>query len=230
MLRKTLILCLIAAVASCAGVQTEKEADLHYKLGVSSLKDGKYQAAFVEFQRALELNKHDKDIYNALGYVYIKFEDLDKAKQSFEKAVKIDPEFSDAYNNLCLVDYGRKEFSEAVSSCQRALSNPLYATPEKAFFNLGRAYYRLKDYDGAAKAFNSAIIRAGDYYPAYYMLALAYNAKDDFGSASDALDKAVKFDPHYKGDLSKAEKDFRNGLNLPVEKADASQLVEIFKY
>lgn len=203
---------------------------MHYKLGLSALNDGRYQAAFVEFQKSLDYDKTDKRVYNALGYTYIQFQDLNSAKASFEKAVSLDHGYSEAYNNLCLVDYNLQNYDDAITACKNALANNLYETPEKAYYNLGKAYYRKKDYANSVTVLKESVVRSQDKYLEYYMMALALNAEGQYGPAADALSNAVKLDPAYRGDMGKAERDFRNGTNLPVDQVDSEQLLEIFKY
>ncbi|MDA8174452.1 MAG: tetratricopeptide repeat protein [Nitrospiraceae bacterium] len=231
MLKKSLLPVLLTlALAGCATVQDYREGQLHYKLGLSALNDGRYQAAFVEFQKALKYDNSNEKVYNALGYTYIQFQELDKAKMSFQKAVSLDHKYSEAYNNLCLVDYGLHQYDGAIAACKKALANKLYETPDKAYYNLGKAYYRKKDYPAAVTAFKESVVRVADNYPAYYMMALALNAEGQYGPAAEALSNAVKLDPAYHGNMDKAEHDFHNGTNLPVDRADTDQLLEIFKY
>ncbi|MDA8085609.1 MAG: tetratricopeptide repeat protein [Nitrospiraceae bacterium] len=224
------LLLLLATCLSCATAERKKKAELHYKLGLSRLESGQYQDAFVEFQKSLQNRSNDKRVYYALGYIYMKWDDTADAEKSFTKAIKIDPSFSQAYNDRCLLEYRQKKYERAVSDCNKALSNPLYETPEKAFFNLGLAYSKLGKYDKAIRAFRQCTIRMGDFYPAYYQLALAYNAKGDYGEAASALQLAVRLDPRFKGDMTKAENTFRRGEGLPGGSEDAVELMDIFHY
>ncbi len=225
-----LIVLILMTAVSCTTTEQKKEADLHYKLGLAQLRSDQYQSAFVEFQKALEYNDGDKDIYNALGYVYLKWDDPDNAWKAFYMAVKIDPDFSEGYNNLCLVEYKRREYKQAAAYCGKALSNPLYTTPEKAYFNLGLALFKLKRYNASIEALTQATTRKADYYPAYYELALIYNLTGDYGDASKSLERAIALDPRFKGDMEKAEHFFQSGGNLPWCPNNGSQILEVFKY
>jgi len=215
---------------SCAGTDNYKQASMHYKLGVSYLESNQLQAAFIEFQRALEYDKGQKDTYNALGYVYLKFEELEKAEASFLKAVSIDKDYSDAYNNLCKVYYDKKHYEKAVESCKKALENPLYITPHLAFYNLANSYYRQGKFPEAVKAYKDSLKRDGGFYPSYYGLALAHNALSEYGPASAALEKAIKGDPQFAGQMDKAEEKIKKRAAVPVEEEDMDSLVEIFRY
>lgn len=228
----TLIVTLIGSVSlfSCASVQKVEEARAHYKMGVSHLNVGNIQTAFVEFQKALELDPDNKEVHNAVGVVYLQLFDLEKAKQSFLNAVKVESNYSEAHNNLCFVYYRTKRFKKAIKSCKKALQNPLYVTPEKAFYNLGRSYYKLGRYNEAVDAFTDAIRRLPGLYPAYYSLALAYNAKQMYGNAASAIAKAIELDPRFRGDAGKAEEEFKKQAAEAQERRDLQDFLEILKY
>lgn len=230
MLKKGLLAILILTLLGACASQDQKQAVMHYKLGLSHLENQKLQAAFIEFNKALEYDKGNKDIYSALGYIYFKFDELEKAEEMFWKAISIDSEYSDAYNNICNINYKRREFQKALLNCGKALQNPLYETPQKAYYNLGNTLYRLKRYPEAIKSYKDAIKRDGGFFPAYYGLALASNANGEYGPASDALEKAVKLDPQFGGDMRKAEEKIKKRAASPVDEEDMLSLLDIFRY
>ena len=230
MLRLYLVFALIAATCCSCATASRKQAALHYKLGLARWESGQYEQAYLQFQEALEERNGYEQAWNALGCIYMKWGDEGDAEAAFSKAVIIDPKYSEAYNNRCILEYRAQKYGQAVRDCGRALSNPLYRTPEKAFFNLGLAYYRLGKYGLAAKAFKQAVVRAGGFYPAYYRLALAYNAMADYGDAATALELAVSLDPRFRGNMAKAQKTFREGKGLPVSPDEAPAFIQIFNY
>lgn len=233
-MRTFVVIFCISFLFSCAtgGIENVEKANAHYQLGVSYLNENKFQMAYVEFQKAIELNSNNKEVWNALGTIYLKFDDLQKAKESFLKAVTIDPNFSEAHNNLG-VTYGKMgKWSEAVSSFKSALKNPLYRSPEIAYSNLGDAYYRLNRIEDAIEAYKEALKRSQDYYRPYYGLALCYNIRGQYGDASIALTRAIELDPLFAGDVEKAFKFFDNKRMVAKgdEAKDILDYLEIMKY
>ncbi|KKK71877.1 hypothetical protein LCGC14_2909540, partial [marine sediment metagenome] len=94
--------------------------------------------------------KH-KEALNGLGQTYMNLREFDKAEEYFRKAVKVDGTYSDAYKNLCFALYNMGRFEEAVESCKRALENPVYRSPEKAYYNQQlRNFFALSAKDVAA--------------------------------------------------------------------------------
>jgi type IV pilus biogenesis/stability protein PilW len=225
-----IFLVVLVSCATTKKVDDVSKAQAHYKLGVSHLSSGNIQPAYVEFQTALQLDPKNKEIYNALGNVYLSLSDLQAAEEQFQKAIKRDPKYSDAHNNLCYTYYLLGQWHRAIASCKDALSNPLYVTAEKAYYNLGRIYYRKGDYDDAIKAYNESLKRMSGLHFAYYGIALSYNAKKQYGKAADFMMKGIKLDPAFRGDIEKAEKEFASRTGSEDEMVDYRDYIEILKY
>jgi superkiller protein 3 len=227
---------IFSLTASCSTLDSEtrnQQATAFYKLGVSYLNENKIQLAFVEFQKAYELNPEDKDILNGIGLIYLfQFEEVPKAIEFFEKAIRVEPDFSDAYNNLGYAHEQSGNYEKAISYYQKAVSNLQYPTPEKAYINMGNSYYRLGDYEQAIKAFKDALKRAPDLTLIYLRLALCYNAMSQYGYASTAMTEAIRLDPAYNGDKEKALEAFRTSLLKAIgnEEKDIRDYIEILNY
>lgn len=210
-----------------------QKASAHYQIGLSYYNENKTQMAYVEFQKALELNPNDKEVLNAIGIIYLlKFEDSQKAIEFFQSAITIDPKFSEAHNNLGLAYERTEKYNEAIDSYKRALSNLLYQSPEKAYNNLGRVYYRLGRYDKALDAYKGAIRRLNDFHLPYYGLALCYNSKGQYGEAATAITRAIELDPLYKGNKEQATEDLKNKKLMVKgkEEKDIADFLEILRY
>lgn len=231
-----LLLCftLLAFLVGCATVPVEerKEVEFHYKMGISHLNEGNIQMAFVELQKAYQLNPDNKETLNSLGLVYLQLEELEKAKDLFLRAVSIDPVFSEAYNNLGVTYSKRRQWTEAIDAFKRALSNPLYRMPETAFYNLGMSYYRVGQYEPAINAFKDSIKRAPLFPLPHYGLALAYNRQNRYGDAAAIIARAIEIDPAYKGDRKKFIEDIKQMLLTAKgeEEMDARDYLEIMRY
>jgi tetratricopeptide (TPR) repeat protein len=65
----------------------------------------------------------------------------------------------------------------------------------RAHYRLGLAYYRLRDYDRAAPALQTATRVSRDYAPAWYYLALAAERDYNFTLAAQAFAEATRLDP-----------------------------------
>lgn len=230
---RNIVICLIFFLMSCATTGKDVEmANAHYQLGISYLNEGKIQMAYVEFQKAIELNPDDKEVLNALGVVYLEFDNLPKAEESFLKAIKVDSNYSEAHINLGAT-YGKMErWSDAINLFKVAIKNPLYKKPELAYNGLGDAYYRLGRIDEAIDSYREAIKRAQDFYRPYYGLALCYNAKGRYGDAASAITRAIEVDYLFRGNKDKAIEYFNNKTidAKDEEVKDIMDYLEILNY
>ncbi|MEW6418611.1 MAG: tetratricopeptide repeat protein [Nitrospirota bacterium] len=233
---RNILIFLIIFLTSCATVVSKEDtrnASAHYQIGLSYYNENNVQMAYIEFQKALELNPYYKEVLNAIGTIYLlKFKDFQKAIDFFQRALKIDPKFSEAHNNLGFAYEKTGRFDDAIDFYKKALSNTMYQSPEKAYNNLGRVYYRLGRYDEALEAYKAAIRRVNDFYPSYYGLSLCYNAKGQYGDAASAIERAIELDPIYKGDRDKATEDFKNRKLTAKgeEEKDIGDYIEILRY
>jgi len=215
-----------------AEVAQPKEAIYHNKMGIAYLNEGKLQLAFVEFQKAIKMDPNNKEIVYNLGLVYFQLEDYVNAGQYFRKAVTLDPKFANAYNNLGATHMQLKQWKEAVEAFKKALANPLYQTPEWAFYNMGMSYYRLGDYDKAVDAFKDSIRRDKSFSLPYYAMALAYNRLEKYGDAAEVMERAIEIDQDYRGNRDKKIADIRERLYTAKgeEETDLKDYLEIMNY
>jgi len=226
---------LIMLLLSCASTDTKdkQQATAHYQLGVSYLNDNNIEPAFVEFQKALELNPKDKDSLNALGVIHLqKLENYPKAIEYFKAALKVDKSFSEAANNLGNAYAKMGKYDDAITTYKSALENPLYKNASLALYNLGMVYYRVAQYDKAINSFKDALKRFSNFSLPYYGLALCYNAQGQYGDAASAIAHAIKHDALYQGNREKAIEEIKNKKLMATgdELKDLSDYLDILRY
>lgn len=146
---------LILAVGCATSEETIRKSQGYYQEGVASLP-GDRQRAFVSFQKAVQLNPNNKEARYALGHVYAMQGKLAKAEEEFRAAIKIDEDFSEAHTYLGQILASQSRWDDAIKSYRRALANPLYATPDLAWFHLGRALEQKGDLQASIEAFEDA--------------------------------------------------------------------------
>jgi Tfp pilus assembly protein PilF len=159
--KRAMVWMLIPLCTACgmgeAQLKKEREASAHYKLGISYLNDNALQKAFIEFQKAIEIDSRYRDAYYALGHVYFMQENHAEAIASLRKSLSIDSKFSDAHNYLGKVYEAQGKFDQAILEYQEALKNLQYDTPEKPHLNLGLVYLKQEKYDQAIRSFQSVL-------------------------------------------------------------------------
>ena len=165
-------------------------------LAAAYFRNGQMAIALEEGRRALELDSSNAAAYGFLGLVYNELGERAKAEENFQRALSLEPTNPDLNNNygwfLCRT--GRER--ESVAYFDRAVRDPLYATPARALQNAGACLIAVKDWAGA----ESYLRRAYELDPA--------NAKVQYDAARVAL---------ARGDLDRAHQYYqvltRNGEN-----------------
>jgi tetratricopeptide (TPR) repeat protein len=190
-------------IGGCAADHdTLKKADGYYREGLANI-DTDRQQAFVSFQKSLQLNPKNKDTRYYLGHLYALQGKYPQAEGEFREAIRLDSDYAEAFTYLGQVLASQDRWQEAIRAYRHALGNPLYATPDLAWFHLGRALAHEGEMEKAVQAFEDALVISPPNVPpalcnlelgrAYYKM--GYDQK-----AREALLRAVKLDKD--GDLA----------------------------
>lgn len=179
--------CLVMGVTGCASEEKLQKSKGYYQEGLANL-DGDRQRSFVSFQKAVKMNPNHKEAHYSLGHLYALQAKYPQAEEEFREAVRIDSDYSEAYNYLGQVLERQNRWPDAIRAYRQALSNPLYATPDLARFNLGRALVHEGDLEGATQAYEDALLISPPTVPppvlnlelgrAYYKLGYEVKAKE----------------------------------------------------
>jgi len=215
-------------------------------MGSSYLDNGQLNDAFMEFQKAIELNPRSKTTLNYLGYLSMRFEKYDEAISYYKKAISIDPDYSEAINNLGVTYAETGSWDEALKCFDSALSNAMYKTPERAYANKGYVLYMQGEYSNAERAVKEALIRNRLFPMASYVLGLVYTKLDNDAAAIEEFKKAIGLAHNYaeahmeiaktylrSGNRAKALKHFEAVLeydNNPIRLREASDQISRLKY
>jgi type IV pilus assembly protein PilF len=191
-------LAVLMALWGCVDSKRVKDqANAQMRLGESMLKEGRSTQALTELTKAVELDPDNAQIRNVLGVAYLDKGMYPEAVREFKKALNLDPEFVDVHNNLGTALLQQGKVQEAIVEFNLALKSPLYPTPQFVQFNLGQAYYLLKDYEQSRQHYLAAIKIAPSYSLAYNGLGMTYTANGQWNEASEALKKAIEYAPKY---------------------------------
>jgi Tfp pilus assembly protein PilF len=195
----------LSGCSTTSKAQREKSAEAHYKLGIAYLNESppQTQQAFVEFQKAIEVDPKDRDSLYALGHIYFTRDKFAEARDAFIKVIQIDPNFPEAHNYLGTVYERLNERDKAIEEYKKALANPQYMTPQYPHRNLAMIYLNANEYKSAIKEFKEALSfpPPGDnprFIPMVYNgLGQAYYKDGQYPEAVDAFNEALKIVPDY---------------------------------
>ena len=131
----------LAAVAESvreAQLRNPDLAQVHRVAGLLHYREGHYEQAIPDYQRAIELDPRDGDAYRRLGVAYERSRQMGEALVALRKAIEADPGQYRNYRNLGDFYFDTARYQEAISQYEKAL---LLAPDEPGLrYQLGRAY------------------------------------------------------------------------------------------
>lgn len=153
-----------------------------------------------EAKKALMIDPNLAEAHTSLGIVQLRYDwDWQAAEKSFKQAIALVPDLASAhfwYSNLLGIT-GRTEESTVESERAKQLEplSPLYVT------NLGKAYYRARDFDKTINYFRAVLSENPKNTSAMYMLALAYCQKSLHDDAIKVLENLSTINKSYAESL-----------------------------
>ena len=132
---------------------TNDAVTANINLGVAYMREGSYEKALDKLERARTLDPGYYETYNMLGMLYQQLGELNDADRSFKKALSLNNNDPSTLNNYGQLLFVMKQYDKAIDLFMRAGKNPLYETPEVAFYNAGRCAEAKHD-----------LAKAEDYY------------------------------------------------------------------
>lgn len=185
-MRPSLFLALALVASSCKHRPSEKEiqgAQIHYDLGVQSQQDNP-QAAFKEFERALELDPNLAEAHNAIALLlHLSFGKPGEAISYYQRALELRPDFSEAKTNLANVYLDQKRYDEAIRLYEEALNDMLYPTPFIAHGNLGWALYKRGETEKALGHIKAAVTTNPKFCLGYRNLGIIHDEQNELDEA-----------------------------------------------
>jgi type IV pilus assembly protein PilF len=148
-----------------------QRAKVHTELGSLYLQDARYAVALEEARTAIAADSTYAPAYNLLALTHMVIGENPQAEQNFKRAINLapgDPEISNNYGRfLCFSGQEKR----SLEYFDRAVRNPLYATPTVAYTNAGICHARLKEYKAAEDQLNRAQRLAANNTEAIFWLA-----------------------------------------------------------
>ena len=229
-----LVLLLTLLNFSCAGTSERKEADqregeIHMKLGSNYLSKGNVELALFELTKASRLIPKNPDVHFALGTVHLIREEPELAMEEFQKTINLNKRHADAYNNLGYAYLKQGRWDEAIASCQKALEEVNYDTPERAMTIIGWAYYKKGEPARALEMLKRALNMKDDQPDTENRIATIYLEEGRLDKAKVILQDIAKRLPRFTGArlnlgiVYYKERDFvaaRREFNAVVDLAD----------
>ena len=116
-------------------------------------------------KKALNENKvkADQKNYEWLGDLWTQAEEIELAVGAYEKSSKKAADNGNVFVKLGQIYLSQEKWLKAVDSIKKGLSVGKITLPDRAYFQIGLAYYNLKEYNQSLKAFQKAEELEGEY-------------------------------------------------------------------
>ncbi|MBF0104128.1 MAG: tetratricopeptide repeat protein [Deltaproteobacteria bacterium] len=172
-------------------------------LGLCFYKQGKYQEAIDSYNRVLKIRPSDDDAHFNLGNAFYKLRDYQKAIAHYVKALSLNPNLEDVYYNLALAYLQNGQHQESLEQFNKIVTaQPDHKRKADACFEMANIYFRLKDFDRAARYYQMVIDVNPKMADAHYNLGIIYLNKGERALAKTRFEKAVDIDPAHQKSLN----------------------------
>jgi len=192
---------LLLLITACASNQWKQDqADSHLNIGAAFLGTERFNDALKEFLKAEEFAPGNPKVHFYMGIAYYGKGLSDKALDEFNKALLLKPDYSEAHNFLGTIFLGKALWDKAIKEFDNALSNILYDTPDKALFNIGRAYHGKGDYKMALNKYYEAKNKKPNTIPPALIdqhMGMASMALGDMERAAQYFNDSLKIEPSF---------------------------------
>ncbi len=194
----------LLAAGGCANLATarKEQANAHYRMANSYLQQGRglqdevnRRKAYGELSKAIQLDHQNPEYHLLMGTIFMFNEELISAEKEIKESLKYAPELGEAHNNLGLVYLKQGRHAMAIEEFKKAIGNLSYQTPERAYFNLGRASYTTGDYRQAVEAFERTVAILPNFEEARYLLGRSYARLGRLSEAEKAFKELLTINP-----------------------------------
>ena len=185
---------------------TRERAQILANIGRLYLKNGFYEKAVWEYQKAIGMDAELATAYNGIGIAYTMLERYPEAIVAQQKALEFQPDFTQAHAGLGLAYFRQNQAELALEHYQHAIK--LEPDFLDAHLKIGIILLNQKRYAVAIDAYKATLALAPDNAEIYHNLGLCYAHQ-----ATAAKDSAVEL-----SDAPSAE-DLRTAALVALEKA-----------
>jgi type IV pilus biogenesis/stability protein PilW len=207
---KNILLFAFLFVTACGTAEKRKdEAQLRLNIGTNLLANGSYHSALQELLNAEKDDPDNAVVQNNLGLTYLVLEHPEEARQHILRAIELQPKYSEARNNLGRVDIELGLYEDAARELHQVLNDLTYPSPEKAWVNLGLAYFSQREYTQAENSLHKALEIDRKNCLAYNYFGRSQFEMGHYEDAAKTLDQASKLcqaarfdEPHYYSALT----------------------------
>ncbi|MEG3765695.1 type IV pilus biogenesis/stability protein PilW [Alteromonas sp. 14N.309.X.WAT.G.H12] len=170
----------------------QEAAKTRVSLGLTYLKNGNYQQAKKNLDKALTFAPRNADVHYALAYYYQTVEEWDRAESSYEDALRLAPRDGDVANSYGAYLCQQKQYDKATVYFKKALDNTQYANSAQTYENMGICAEARGATDTAISYLKSALNHQPGRPSTLFMLTELYIKTQQWDDASETLRRYEK--------------------------------------
>ena len=165
-----------------------------YARGMQAVRQGKYQQAVQNLQRAVTLQPDYASAHAALGTIYLQLGNFPASEKALMLALNINPDLLQAEANLAVLYTRTERLDDAI----RVYRNLLRGSPESLQVRLGiaSAYQQAERFPEAIEAYLESLKRSPNLAAAMTNLASCYEAIEDDEQAVRYYKAALAVEPN----------------------------------
>jgi tetratricopeptide (TPR) repeat protein len=169
------------------------------------LYEQQLRKSIAEWTKDIQADPRSVDLLVKRAFAYFQLGEFVEARADLEKALELDPQNPMACNNLAWIylkgPADLRDSEKGLALAQRAVR--LNPDQRELHNNLGVAYYRLRQWDGAIAALEQAARLNKDEARAFelFFLAMSYHEQGDKTKARDSYDQALEWFKSNKASL-----------------------------
>ena len=184
--------------ASRHGVSSERAreripaqlVDVYKKSAVQSFKKKRFREAIASFEKALERNPGDADLFYLLGLCYNALREDAAASKAFQDAIDADSTYVKAHKSLADLQRRQGKLRIAAETYRRAIA--LDSTYTKAYSALARVQIAGEDFDGALATLRPAVSIDPEFVEGLCLIGKTLSLKGRHHEAVELLRRAIE--------------------------------------
>jgi tetratricopeptide (TPR) repeat protein len=186
----------VKALAKSLELNTDN-VDAHRILGRDLSIIGRYEFALREYEQVLRLDPTSAETHYNIGRIYAIQDDFPKARRELEAAIRLDANYMEAYNALGFAMEALGDDAAALEDYQTALrlNEERHGKFEAPYVNLAGYYNYRGKLELAVEYANKALALNPGSDLAYFQIAKACRASQDWKGVVEALEKAIAINP-----------------------------------
>ena len=187
--------CFVLLAALAFGCGRKATGKNEFARGLAEYKDGKYDKAAADFERALSSMQTNALALNFLGVCRLQQGETAAGLRNLQDAVRLDPNYIPARYNLALAQLDRGQGQDAVANLRQVVQSS--AAPADSYYQLGLAYMRVSAWSQADEVLKHYL--QGNPNPAETLNCLGIVAarKRDFGAAKRWFEQCITAEPGF---------------------------------